>query len=157
MRPSTATLAILTSLGAFTGLAALAGRAGSPPVAEDAWTLLGAIEIEEVEAGGAWAARKTYPEGLRDAASFEIRGHVVPVSPQPYLETFLLVPDPADCPFCGSAGYGPSLEVTMRRALPDMAEGAEIALRGTLELIADPETFQAVRLVDAVRTDGPGG
>lgn len=157
MRRNTATLAILTSLSALAGLAALAGRAGSLPTPEDAWALLGAVEIEEVETGGVWEARKTYPDGLRDAGPFEIVGHVVPVSPQPYLETFLLVPDPADCPFCGSAGYGPSLEVTMRRALPDMAEGAEIALRGTLELIADPETFQAVRLVDAVRTDGPGG
>ena len=142
MRPSIPTLAILTSLAAA-------------PAAAD-WDLLAAIEVEEVQVEDRWEARKTYPAALLKAAEdFEITGHVVPVVAQAELELFLLVPDPDDCPFCGSAGYGPSLEVTMRRPL-DAAEGDEVTLRGALEIVADPETWQAVRLTDAVRTAKPG-
>ena len=142
-RPSIPALAILTSLAA--------------PAAAD-WDLLAAIEIEEVLEGERWEAHKSYPDALLAALEgFEITGHVVPVTAQAELELFLLVPDPADCPFCGSGdGYGPSLEVTMRRPL-DAAEGERVTLRGDLELVADPETWQAVRLTDAVRGDRPEG
>ena len=147
MRRSTPMRVILTSLA---GLAALAG-----PAAADGWDLLAAIEVEEVVEGERWEARKTYPPALAEGAEgFTITGHVVPVLPEAELRTFLLVPDPADCPFCGSAGYGPSLEVTMRRPL-DADEGERVTLRGDLELVADPETWQAVRLTDAARAADP--
>lgn len=136
MRPSIPTLVILTSLAA--------------PAAAD-WDLLAAIEVEEVQVEDRWEARKTYPDALLAAAEgFEITGHVVTVTPQAELSLFLLVPDPDDCPFCGSAGYGPSLEVSMRRPL-DAADGERVTVRGELEIVADPETWQAVRLTDAVR------
>ena len=147
MRRSTPMRAILTS-----SLVLLAA-----PAWPDGWDLLSAIEVEEVQVEDRWEARKTYPDALLAAREgFEITGHVVPVVPQAELELFLLVPDPDDCPFCGSAGYGPSLEVTMRRPL-DAAEGEEVTLRGTLEIVADPATWEAVRLTDAVRTAKPGG
>ena len=124
--------------------------AGAP--AADPWDLLAAIEVEEVQVEDRWEARKSYPDALlAEAEGFEITGHVVPVTPQAELELFLLVPDPDDCPFCGSTGYGPSLEVEMRRAL-DADEGERVTLRGRLELVEDPETWQAVRLTDAVRS-----
>ena len=146
MRPSILTPAILTSLAAL-----------AAPALADGWDLLAAIEVEEVMEEGRWEARKTYPDALlAGARGFEITGHVVPVTPQAELELFLLVPDPDDCPFCGSAGYGPSLEVTMHRPL-DAGEGERVTLRGDLEIVADPETWQAVRLTDAVRARDPDG
>lgn len=141
MRRSIPTLAILISLAA--------------PAAAD-WDLLAAIEVEEVQVEDRWEARKTFPDGLAAAAEgFEITGHVVPVVPDAELRLFLLVPDPDECPFCGDAGYGPSLEVEMRDAL-DAAEGEQVTLRGDLEFVEDPETWQAVRLTDAVRA-APSG
>lgn len=125
------------------------------PAAAD-WQLLAGIEIEEVQVEDRWEARKTYPDALLAAAEgFEITGHVVPVVPDAELRVFLLVPDPEQCPFCGDAGYGPSLEVEMRRAL-EAGEGEEVTLRGDLEIVADPETWQAVRLTDAVRVAHAG-
>ena len=145
--------AIRTSLA---WLSALAWAALAAPAAADAWDLLAAIEVEEVQVEDRWEARKTYPAALIDAAGgFTVTGHVVPVVPEAALRTFLLVPDPDDCPFCGSAGYGPSLEVTMRRAL-DAEEGERVTLRGELEIVADPDTWQAVRLTDAVPAAHPG-
>ena len=146
MRPSILTPAILISLAAL-----------ASPAPADGWDLLAAIEVEEVIEGDRWEARKTYPDALlAGAEGFEITGHVVPVLPEAELRTFLLVPDPDDCPFCGSAGYGPSLEVAMRRPL-DAGEGERVTLRGDLEVVADPETWQAVRLTDAVRARDPEG
>lgn len=84
----------------------------------------------------------------------EIGGFFVPISAEAYIETFLLVQDPADCPFCGNGVYGPIVEVRMRHPLPDLPEFAPLSLRGDLVLIDDPETFQVYRLDDAVRLDG---
>jgi hypothetical protein len=132
----------------------LAASLATPAWAD--WGLLAAIEIEEVQIEDRWEARKTYPEALLAATEgFEITGHVVPVVPDAELRLFLLVPDPEQCPFCGDAGYGPSLEVEMRDAL-DAVEGEEVTLAGRLEIVADAETWQAVRLTDAVRA-APSG
>ncbi|WP_425049922.1 hypothetical protein [Psychromarinibacter sp. S121] len=123
-----------------------------PSAAEPAgWGLLGAIEIREVEKDGRWAVEKTYPDALRAAANdFSVTGYYVPVEAQAYVRSFLLVPDPADCPFCGTNGYGPTLEVHMRKPLPDMPEGTEITVRGTLRLLDSDETYQSVIMTEAV-------
>ena len=130
--------------------------AQAAPDRDAPWRLLAAVEITEIIDGLNWRAEKSFPDALRAAAeeSFEIGGFLVPISAEAYIETFLLVQDPADCPFCGTGGYGPVVEVWMRHPLPDMPEFTQLSLRGDLVLIDDPETFQTYRLEDAVRIDG---
>ncbi len=121
------------------------------PVWGDGWGLLEQVQIREEDKNGRWYAFKTFPKALKAAASrFEITGYYVPVQAQPYVTDFLLVQDPADCPFCGGAGYGPTLEVQLRKPLGDMPEFTVLSLRGRLELIEDTTTWQAYRLRDAV-------
>ena len=147
MHATILTLAITTSAAAW---------AQATPDSDAPWRLLAEVEIEEVIDGLDWRAEKTFPDALRAAAgqAFEIAGFFVPVTAEAYTRTFLLVQDPADCPFCGSGGYGPVVEVHMRHPLPDMPEFSPLSLRGDLILIDDPETFQLYRLEDAVRIDG---
>ncbi|GFE65825.1 hypothetical protein [Litoreibacter roseus] len=115
-----------------------------------AWDLLRQIEVKEVETPTSWHAEKTFPEELlRSTENFRITGYYMPVQAQAYVTQFLLVEDPADCPFCGTGGYGPTLEVELVTPLPDMAPGTEITVAGTLDLVEDPETFQTVRLIAA--------
>lgn len=115
-----------------------------------AWELISKIEITEVETAERWLVKKSYPDALRaQADSFRIRGFYVPVEAQAYVKSFLLVPDPADCPFCGNGGYGLSLEVHVSQPMPDMAEGTNITIEGRLELVDSDETYQAVILREA--------
>lgn len=124
------------------------------PAFANPWDLITGIEYQETETADSWAVTKTYPDGLRDMAQdFRITGYYVPVEAQAYVSTFLLVPDPADCPFCGSSGYGPSLEVTMKRPMPDVPEATRISVRGTLKFDDSTETYRAVFLTDAVLID----
>jgi len=114
------------------------------------WSLLELASVREVTDGAEWRAEKTFPDELRAAAQgFEISGYYVPVVAEAYVQTFLLVPDPANCPFCGDGGYGPVLEVTTHRPVPDMLEFAPVTLEGTLEFNEATDTFQMFRLVDA--------
>lgn len=121
----------------------------STVAAQEPWDLIRGIEISENETNGTWIVEKSYPAGLQDQAEFSIRGFYVPVQAQGYVTQFLLVPDPDDCPFCGSSGYGISLEVHMRQPVPDMEEGTELAVRGRVDLVESPETYQAIVLRDA--------
>ena len=115
-----------------------------------AWELISKIEIKEIETESRWLVKKSYPEALRaQADSFQIRGFYVPVEAQAYVKSFLLVPDPADCPFCGNGGYGLSLEVHVSKPMPDIAEGTDITVAGRLELVDSDETYQAVILREA--------
>ena len=136
-------------------LAVLAG----PLAAQDdgGWALLGLAEITETpvpgDTGVTYRIDKRFDPALQAAAAaeFTISGYLVPLLAEPYLDRFLLVPDPADCPFCGNAGYGPSLPVDMKRALPDLPEGTFLILSGQLELDRSAESFDLYRLFDAVR------
>ncbi|MEL7344052.1 MAG: hypothetical protein AAFN59_04220 [Pseudomonadota bacterium] len=124
---------------------------------EAGWDLLTSVKITEVGEGLDWRAEKTFSEDIRAAAdAFQISGFVVPIVPEPYVQTFLLVAEPEDCPFCGSSGYGPVLEVHLKRPLAGLTEFAELTVRGQLELIDDPMTFQAYRLLEAIPV-GPDG
>lgn len=121
---------------------------------EAAWRLLNSAEFEEIIDGQSWRVKKTIPDALRaSAGDFQITGFFVPVLAQGEITEFLLVEDPADCPFCGNGGYGPVLEVHAKRPLPDMAEFAEITLRGQLEFNMSEETLQLYRLKDAILID----
>ncbi len=145
MRVTIPTLATLTSAALLTG-----------PAAADpqGWDLLQAITFEEVETDTEWKVLKTFPEGLRNGAEFTVTGYYVPVEAQAYVTQFLIVPDPADCPFCGSNGYGISLEVLAADPMPDLPEASEVTVTGTLELIEDTETYQFARLTEARLVDG---
>jgi len=125
-------------------------------IGQDAgWELLSSVRISEEGSGLNWRAVKVFPEAVRAATDgFEITGYAIPIVPEAYVETFLLVADPADCPFCGNSGYGPVLEVHLKRPLGDLVEFDEITVTGQLELIDDPETFQAFRLLDAIPVEG---
>ncbi len=145
-RPGIPTLAITTSLWA-----AFAGPGTALTDIEAQWRLLAEVEIEEHVEDGIWTAEKRFPDALLAAREgFEIEGYLVPITPEAFIETFLLVEDPADCPFCGSSGYGPALEVELRHPLRDLPEFSRIRVRGELQTIEDPETYQALRLVDAI-------
>lgn len=124
------------------------------PVQANPWALMAQIQYIENEKDGEWSVQKLIPEALKEAGEgFEITGFYVPVEAQSKVRTFLLVPDPADCPFCGTNGYGPTLEVFMRHPINDEAEGTRMTLRGTLQLDESPETYRAVLLVNAKRVD----
>eukprot|EP01023_Acetabularia_acetabulum_P059749 TRINITY_DN71854_c0_g1_i1.p2 TRINITY_DN71854_c0_g1~~TRINITY_DN71854_c0_g1_i1.p2 ORF type:complete len:150 (+),score=22.45 TRINITY_DN71854_c0_g1_i1:90-539(+) len=142
MRATILTLVTLTSVGAVSS--------GSAAPA-DPWGLLASVEIEEIITDDLWQAKKTFPRALRAATDgFRISGYVVPVTAEPYIATFILVEDPAGCPFCGNDGYGPVLEVQLKRPIGGLVEFDQITVEGRLELIHDPETFQSYRLLDAV-------
>lgn len=131
----------------------LASLCATPAVAEP-WDLITAIEYEETETTTTWSVTKTIPAELRAMADdFEITGYYVPVEAQAYVSSFLLVPDPADCPFCGENGYGPSLEVKMKRPMPDVPEATKITVRGTLHIDDSPETYRAVYVTDGLLID----
>ncbi|WP_176445062.1 hypothetical protein [Maliponia aquimaris] len=124
------------------------------PALADPWDLITAIEYSETETETSWSVKKTVPDALRAmAGDFEITGYYVPVEAQAYVSTYLLVPDPADCPFCGTNGYGPALEVAMKRPMPDVPEATRITVRGTLNFDDSPETYRAVFLTDGVLVD----
>ncbi len=140
MRATILTLGIITSAYATSALAS-----------DDAWDILASVEIEEVIEGDNYAAIKTFPPDLiARKDDFEISGFVVPITSEPYIQTFILVEDPANCPFCGGSGYGPVLEVKLKRPIGTLTEFTELTVEGRLELIEDPETFQSYRMVDAV-------
>lgn len=147
MRCSIPTLATAINL-------ALCGAVAANPAN---WQLLESISFEEVETDDKWMVIKDFPEALRtQSGPFTITGYYVPIEAQAYVTQFLIVPDPADCPFCGSNGYGISLEVRMAEPLPDMPEATEVTVSGRLELIDDTETYQFARLTDAVLVDAGG-
>ena len=137
--------AIILTLGIITSLATAATAVSDP------WRLLASIEIKEVIDGDHYAAIKTYPPALLETAdTFLISGYVVPVTAEPYIETFILVEDPASCPFCGSDTYGPVLEVHLKRPIGNLVEFTELTVEGRIELIEDPGTYQSYRMVDAI-------
>lgn len=124
------------------------------PAAADPWDLITAIEYKETETATSWSVKKTIPKALKAMADdFEITGYYVPVEAQAFVRTFLLVPDPADCPFCGTNGYGPTLEVTMKRPMPDVPEATQITVHGRLNFDDSPETYRAVYLTGGALVD----
>lgn len=115
------------------------------------WRLLESVEVTEMHEGERFRVQKDFPDALRAATQgFELAGYVVPVVPEPWMTTFLLVERPEDCPFCGS-GYGPSttVEVYLDRPMKDLPEFSYVELRGDLELVEDPDTMQMFRLRNA--------
>jgi hypothetical protein len=137
-----------------TALALALALTGGPAAATDVdalWPLLAQVRIAETEEGGVWRAEKTFPaelEALSDQVT--IAGYPVLILPEAEVTAFMLVQDSEDCPFCGSGnGYGPSLEVELSRPADILDPTARHVVTGRLELVRDPETWQAFRMVDA--------
>jgi hypothetical protein len=132
-------------------LALTAGPAAATDDPDALWPLLAQVRISETEEAGVWMALKTFPaelESLTDRVT--VAGYPVLVLPEAQVTAFMLVQDSEDCPFCGSGnGYGPSLEVELARPVDILDPTARHVVTGRLELVRDPETWQAVRMVDA--------
>ena len=105
------------------------------------WDLLAAIEIEEIIADTTYEVRKVFPSAIENGVDqFDISG--VEIS------DFILISDMGFCPFCGSPEHGTSLQVSMADPIV-FEEGKRITLRGALETVTDPETWQTTVLTGA--------
>ncbi|MGR3435904.1 MAG: hypothetical protein ACU0CO_13610 [Shimia sp.] len=146
MRATILTLATTTSL-AF-GLGAQAANGYDP---DAAWNELMDATFQEVIDGDFYAVLKDFPAAHQGGVDdFRIQGFVVPIEAQGRIGSFLLVQDPANCPFCGTGdSLAPVLEVLLKRRVPDIAEFTEVRVTGTLTPVVDPETWQLYRLTDA--------
>lgn len=113
--------------------------------------LLSQATIEEQISGDLWRAEKTIPQNLRTAADtpFEISGIYVPIQAEPFITQFLLVESAQNCPFCGTDGSGPVVEVHLKGSTADMPEFTEVTLIGDLTFVEDPETLQLFILKNA--------
>ena len=116
-----------------------------------AWELITSIEAVDTSDDILPNVVKTFPDALRTGThDFEIEGYLMRFVSEPYLQDFILLPDPPECPFCGSSGYGPYLEVRMQTPLEDLPNYTKLRVRGTLELIEDPTVYETTRLVDGI-------
>ena len=118
---------------------------------DEAWNLLNTATVREKIEDDLYLAVKDFPAPLREAAEdFTVQGFLIPIWAEAELSAFMLVQDPENCPFCGTgSGYAPVLEVHLAEAIPAQEEFTQIRVRGELELIEDPLTYQMFRMVDA--------
>lgn len=121
----------------------------------EAWQLLASIEAIDTSDTILPNMIKTFPDDLRAAADdFQIEGYLIRFVAEPYLQDFIIIPDPPNCLYCGGAGYGPYLEVNMKAPLDDdIPDYTKLTLRGTLELIEDPSVYDNAKLIDAILID----
>ncbi len=118
------------------------------------WDLLAEVEIEEIITDTSYEVRKVFPAAIEDGIeTFDITGYVVPLTDGVDITDFILISDMGFCPFCGSPEHGTSLQVSMASPTP-LLEGARVTLRGSLEAVIDPETFQSTILNNATLIDG---
>lgn len=114
------------------------------------WDLLAQVEIQEIVTDTSYEVRKVFPAAIENGIeTFDITGYVVPLTQGPEITDFILVSDMGFCPFCGSPEHGTSLQVAMATPAIGLEEGTRVTLRGTLEAITDPETFQSTMMRDA--------
>jgi len=119
------------------------------------WDVLASIEIEEIVSETSYEVRKVFPAAMKDGiAQFDITGYAVPMSFDGAVSEILLVSDMGFCPFCGSPEHGTSLQVSLASPILGLEEGTRITVRGQLDAIIDPETFQSAIMRDATVIDG---
>ncbi|MBU2993792.1 hypothetical protein Q4555_11850 [Octadecabacter sp. 1_MG-2023] len=120
----------------------------------DAWDLLAAIEVDEVITGTSYEVRKVFPTAVENGIEqFDITGYLVPLAEGAEITDFILISDIGFCPFCGSPEHGTSLQVSMADPI-GYEDGTRVTLRGALEAVTDPETFQTTIMRDASLIDG---
>lgn len=123
--------------------------------AADPWDLLSQIEIEEIITATTYEVRKVFPAALENGIEvFDITGYVVPMTDGPTVSEFILVSDIGFCPYCGSLDHGAALQVSLASPIDSLEEGSRITLRGSLETVTDPETWQATVMRDARVIEG---
>ncbi|MGR3540702.1 MAG: hypothetical protein ACU0BS_04650 [Hasllibacter sp.] len=120
--------------------------------AEYGWHVLNQITFDERATETSYSVHKTFPAEIENGdPSFEVSGYAVPMDAEGV--EFMLVPDIADCPFCGSTDHGVTVNLSFAEAQPGLDEATRIVVRGALVPVHDPETWQSVILTDAVRLD----
>lgn len=134
-------------------LALVAGAAHAQP--STAWDVLAGIEIEEIVTETSYEVRKVFPADVKNGIpQFDITGFAVPMSLGEDVSEILLVSDMGFCPFCGSPEHGTSLQVSLASPIAGLEEGTRLTLRGQLNAITDPQTFQTAIMTDAIVIDG---
>jgi hypothetical protein len=114
------------------------------------WDLLAAISVEEIVTDTTYEVRKIFPAAVENGIEqFDITGFIVPLTDGPDITNFILVSDMGFCPFCGSPEHGTSLQVTMADPLTGFEEGSRITLRGALQAVTDPGTWQTTIMTNA--------
>jgi hypothetical protein len=114
------------------------------------WDLLAAISVEEIVTDTTYEVRKIFPAAVENGIDqFDITGFIVPLTDGPDITDLILVSDMGFCPFCGSPEHGTSLQVTMADPLTGFEEGSRITLRGALQAVTDPETWQTTVMTNA--------
>lgn len=148
MKTAVSTLALSAPFMVMSG-AGMADQATAP------WDLLAQVEIEEIMTDTTYEVRKAFPSEIENGIeAFDITGYVVPLSDGPEITDFILVSDMGFCPFCGSPEHGTSLQVSMAAPTTGLEEGTRVTLRGALEAVTDPETFQSTIMRNARLIDG---
>lgn len=113
------------------------------------WELLSQIEIEEIITETSYEVRKVFPSSIENGVEqFDISGYLVPLNEGAEISDFILISDMGFCPFCGSPEHGTSLQVSMADPIA-FEEGKRVTLRGALEPVTDPETWQTTLLNNA--------
>ncbi|SMX32491.1 hypothetical protein [Octadecabacter ascidiaceicola] len=113
------------------------------------WDLLSQIEVEEIITDTSYEVRKVFPSAIENGVEqFDISGYLVPLNEGVEISEFILISDMGFCPFCGSPEHGTSLQVSMAAPIA-YEEGKRVTLRGALEAVTDPETWQTTLLNNA--------
>lgn len=142
-------------LSASTAALSFASPGVAQSVESPAWDTLAAITVEEIITDTSYEARKTYPSEIEGGvAEFDITGFAVPLGGSENVREFMIVSDMGFCPFCGDPEHATALQVTLTEPIPFVEDGMRLSLRGALEPIKDPQTFQSVILRDAVVIEG---
>ena len=144
---------VLVPVAAGLTVPAIASALAPPPEAA-AWELLSRIQVEERIDGDDYAVVKRFPPEIENGAPvFEISGFLIPVGVGAETTEFMLVPEAGMCPFCGSSEHGTAIEVSLAEPLAVDAIGEDatkrVVLRGALQTVTDPQTFQAFYMTDA--------
>lgn len=136
-----------TATTAFTATSAFADNSG--------WETLGKITIDEIVTEQSYEVRKSYPEALPpEGVEMELTGYAIPMYPGEEVTELLMVSDMGLCPFCGSGEHGASLQVTLEAPIAMINEEMRITVKGVMNRVNDPETWQAVKMENAIITAG---
>ena len=139
----TSRLALLATFGSST-------IAGFAQAETDAWQLLEQIEIEEIVTETTYEVKKKFPAAMDEAANgIEISGYAIPMYPGETITDLMLISDMGLCPLCGNGGHGANLQITLAEPITFIDETQRITLRGNLQKVTDPETWQSAILKDA--------
>ena len=121
--------------------------ASTATAGEDPWALLSGVKIDEKIDGDSYMVTKTFPAEIEKGISdFFITGYALPLTPGERVTELVLVSDMGNCPFCGGGDHTATLQVELDEPIIGLEEGTRLSLRGALEPVHDPETWQSTIL-----------